>query len=52
MNVSAAIAVPLRLRVKREVQDGMSLSISSHARYAIRFTRNALSGAFATNLQE
>ena len=38
--------------VKREAQDGKSVSVSLHARYEIRFTRNALSGAFATNLHE
>jgi len=26
--------------VKREAQDGMSMSVPSHARYEIRFTRN------------
>ena len=36
----------------REAQDGMSVSVSSHARYEIRFTRNALSGDFATNRHE
>ena len=34
--------------VKREAQDGKSVSVSSHARYEIRFTRNALVGDFAT----
>jgi hypothetical protein len=38
--------------VKREAQDGKSVSVSSHARYEIRFTRNALSGDFATNRHE
>jgi len=38
--------------VKREGQDGKSVSVSSHARYEIRFTRNALSGDFATNRHE
>jgi hypothetical protein len=38
------------LRVKREAQDGMNVSVSSHARYEIRFTRNALSGDFTTTL--
>ena len=52
--------------VKREAQDGQSVSVSLHARYEIRpatgsgrpepvegrFTRNARSGAFATNRHE
>jgi len=38
--------------VKREAQDGKSVSVSLHARYEIRFTRNALSGDFATNRRE
>ena len=38
--------------VKREAQDGKSVSVSSHARYEIRFTRNAFSGDFATNRYE
>jgi hypothetical protein len=38
--------------VKREAQDKMSVSVSSHARHEIRFTRNALSGDFATNRHE
>ena len=38
--------------VKREAQDGMSVSVSLHARYEIRFTRNVLSGDFATNRHE
>jgi uncharacterized protein with beta-barrel porin domain len=33
--------------VKREAQDGMSVSVSSHASYEIRFTRNAFSGGLA-----
>jgi hypothetical protein len=52
MNASAEIADPL-LRtsslVKREAQGGMSVSVSSYAKYEIRFTRNALSGEFVTN---
>ncbi len=32
--------------VKREAQYGKSVSVSSHARDEIRFTRNALSGDF------
>jgi hypothetical protein len=38
--------------VKHEAQDGKNESISTHARYEIRFMRNALSGDFATNLHE
>jgi len=38
--------------VKRETQDGKCVSVSSHARYEIRFTRNELSGDFAANRQE
>jgi hypothetical protein len=38
--------------VKREAQDGKSVSVSLHARYEMRFTRNALSGDFATNRHE
>jgi hypothetical protein len=38
--------------VKREAQDGKSVSVSSHARYEIRFTRNALSGDVAMNRHE
>jgi hypothetical protein len=55
MNASSAIADQL-LRalslMKRETQGGMSVSVSSHARYEVRFTRNALSGNFATNRHE
>src|SRR6266850_469786 len=36
----------------REAQEGKSVSVSSHARYEIRFTRNALWGDFATNRLE
>jgi hypothetical protein len=36
----------------REAQGRMSMSVSSHARHEIRFTRNALSGDFATNRHE
>jgi len=36
----------------REAQDGKSVSVSSHARYEIRFTRNARLGDFATNRHE
>ena len=35
--------------VNREAQDGMSVSVSSLARYEIRFTRNAGSGIFAAS---
>ena len=38
--------------VKRESQDGRSTSVSLHARYGIRFTRNALLSDFATNRHE
>jgi hypothetical protein len=38
--------------VKREAQDGKSVSVSLHASYEIRFTRDALSGDFATNRYE
>ena len=49
MSVSAANADPLFLHVKREAQDGKSVSVSSLARYEIRFTRNAGSGIFAAS---
>jgi hypothetical protein len=52
MNVSAAIADPPLLRVKREAQDRMSVSVSTHASLEIRLTGNALSGDFATNRHE
>jgi hypothetical protein len=52
MSVSAAIADPLLSHVKREAQDGKSLSVSLHARYELRFTRNALSGGVAMNRHE
>ena len=54
MNVSAPIAnSPLRrssslVFVKREGQGGLSESVSSHARYKLRFTRNAFR-AICTN---
>ncbi len=35
-----------------EAQDGKSVSVSSHARYEIRFTGNGLSGGVATNRHE
>jgi len=35
-----------------EAQDGRSLSVSSHAKYEVRFTRNGLSGGVATNRHE
>ena len=38
--------------VKREAQEGKSVPVSFHARYEIRFTRNALWGDFATNHHE
>jgi hypothetical protein len=47
MNISAAIVNPRLLRVKRELQDGKSVYVSSHARYEIRCTKNVLSGDFA-----
>jgi RNA 2',3'-cyclic 3'-phosphodiesterase len=40
MYTSATIADPLLLRVKREAQEGKNISVSFHARYEIRFTRN------------
>ena len=54
MNVPAAIANPARQAsfVKREAQERMSVSVSSHARYEIRFTRNELSDDLATNRHE
>jgi len=38
--------------VNREALCGMSVSVSLHAKYEIRFTRNARSGDFATNRHE
>jgi hypothetical protein len=46
MNTSAAIVDPLlhsSSLVIREARDGMSESVLTHARYEIRFTRNAFS---------
>jgi hypothetical protein len=50
MSVSATIAD--RLLLQREAQEGKSVSVFFHARYEIRFTRNALLGNFETNRDE
>jgi hypothetical protein len=63
MNISAPIADPLRLRVKRRLVpsidslfhrtiDSMMKWINRQLFREGRFTRNALSGAFATNRHE
>jgi hypothetical protein len=63
MNTSATIADPLRLRVKRRLVpsidslfhrtiDSMMKCINRKLFSEIRFTRNALSGDFATNRHE